>query len=113
MQGVERSIDGWARQSRCGGRRTCSRKSLSSSHEELNISPKKCLKGARSHNPTKLLCLNPQIYGTREITSLTGTSSHEERSPRDALVQSYSCIPYRGMTPGRMWWAAMGAGDEM
>ena len=30
----------------------------------------------RSHNPTKLLCLSPKIKCTREITSLTGSSSH-------------------------------------
>ena len=32
----------------------------------------------RSHNLTKLLCLSPKNVCTREITQLTGSSSHEE-----------------------------------
>ena len=40
--------------------------------------PKNDLEGIRSHNPTKLLCLSPKSKCTREISSLTGSSSHEE-----------------------------------
>ena len=52
--------------------------------------------GIRSHNPTKLLCLSPKICGTREITSLTGTSSHEElnRPGRDVLAQNLQPLPW-------------------
>ena len=43
----------------------------------------------RLHNPTKLLCLGPKTKRTCEITSWTGSSSHEEPNrPRDFLSQN-------------------------
>ena len=40
---------------------------------------------------------------TREITSLTGSSSHEAtQSPRDVLAQSDNCHPYRGMDDSKI-----------
>ena len=54
--------------------------------------------GIRSHNPSKLLCLSPKICCTREITSLTGSSSHEELN-RPGTFWRKTCNPYRGMTP--------------
>ena len=62
------------------------------------------LEGTRSHNPTKLLCLSPEIQCTREITPLTGSSSHDELNPPGTFYRNpttetptvsalaYSCI---------------------
>ena len=59
----------------------------SSSHEELDISPvpKINFEGIRSHNPTNLLCLSPKKLCTREITSLTGSSSLEELNRTEGI----------------------------
>ena len=51
-----------------------------SSHEELNISPKKMTSKAfvRTARPSFYALLSPQSTRTREITSLTSSSSHEK-----------------------------------
>ena len=45
----------------------------------------------------KLLCLSPKIKCTREIASLTGSSSHEELNHPGTFWRK-TCNPYRGMT---------------
>ena len=40
--------------------------------------PKNDFEGNRSHNPTKLLCLSAKKQCTREITSVTDSSSYED-----------------------------------
>ena len=49
------------------------------------------------NNPTKLLCLRPKKIRTREISSLTGSSSIEELN-RSGTFSRIKCNPYLGMT---------------
>ena len=65
------------------------RKSISRSKNDFE--------GIRPHNPTKLLCLSPKIKCTREIASLTGSSSHEELNHPGTFWRK-TCNPYRGIT---------------
>ena len=75
----------------------CTRTSLSSEHEELNISLQYNFEGIRSHNYTKFLCPSPKKNYAREITLLTGSSSHEELSQPPTFWRK-PCNACRGMT---------------
>ena len=59
--------------------------------------PKNDFEGIGSHNPTKLPCLSPKKSCTREITLMTGSSSHEELNCQGTFCRR-RCNPYRGMT---------------
>ena len=56
--------------------------------------PEYDFEGIQSHNPTKLLCLSPKLKCTRGISSLTGSSSHEELAlPGTFLAQNVQPLP--------------------
>ena len=62
--------------------------------------PKNDLEGIRSHNPTKRLCLSPKNKCTREFSSLTGSSSHEELNrPGDVLAQKLQPLSWDTSLP--------------
>ena len=66
-------------------------------NEEHNISPENDFESIRSHNPTKLLCLDPKIKCTLEkISSLTGSPSHGELNRSGAFWHKMR-NPFRGM----------------
>ena len=62
--------------------------------------PKDDPEGIRSRNPTKLLYLSPNTHDTRNITTLTGSSSVEELNrPGIPFYWLRKCNPYCRMTP--------------
>ena len=59
--------------------------------------PKNVFEGIRLHYPTKLLCLSPKNKCAREITSLTGSSSHEELNRPGTFGAKSATHVYRGI----------------
>ena len=76
----------------------CTQKSLSSSHEELNISPEKWLrkKFLRKTRPSFYALVQKKKY-SGENSSLTGSSSHDDLN-RPGTFWRRKSNAYRGMT---------------